>query len=149
MLKTNIKKCISAVIITVLLTALIFSVNTFAENFSISINSPTVTEGNNVSVTIKSSIAVPGVDMVVQYDAHTGNNRLFRLECRARTRRGGLLRFPRRVGFLNRGLLDWRSLFRRSVTGTIRARGLRAGFEFVICHSLTSFNFGVLHKNER
>ena len=80
---------------------------------------------------------------------YTGNNRLFRLECRARTRRGGLLRFPRRVGFLNRGLLDWRSLFRRSVTGTIRARGLRAGFEFVICHSLTSFNFGVLHKNER
>lgn len=69
MLKTNIKKCISAVIITVILTALIFSVNTFAENFSISINSPTVTEGNNVSVTIKSSIAVPGVDMVVQYDA--------------------------------------------------------------------------------
>ena len=67
----------------------------------------------------------------------------------ARTRRGGLLRFPRRVGFLNRGLLDWRSLFHRSVTGTIRARGLRAGFEFVICHSLTSFNFGVLHKNER
>ena len=80
---------------------------------------------------------------------HTGNNRLFRLECRARTRRGGLLRFPRRVGFLNRGLLDWWSLFRRSVTGTIRARGLRAGFEFIICHSLTSSNFGVLHKNER
>lgn len=69
MLKNNIKKSISAVIITVLLTALIFSVNTFAANFSVSISSPTVTEGNNVSVTVKSSIAVAGVDIVVQYDA--------------------------------------------------------------------------------
>lgn len=69
MLQTNIKKCISAVIITVLLTALVFSVNTFAANFSVSISSPTITEGNNVSVTVKSSIAVAGVDIVVQYDA--------------------------------------------------------------------------------
>ena len=69
MLKTNIKKCISAVIITVLLTALIFSVNTFAANVSFSVSSPTVTEGNNVSVTIKSSVAVAGVDLTVQYDA--------------------------------------------------------------------------------
>lgn len=69
MLKNNIKKSISAVIITVLLTALIFSVNTFAANVSFSVSSPTVTEGNNVSVTIKSSVAVAGVDLTVQYDA--------------------------------------------------------------------------------
>ncbi len=68
MLKTNIKKCISAVIITVLLTALLFSVNTFAADVSFFVSSPTVTEGNNVSVTIKSSVAVAGVDMVIQYD---------------------------------------------------------------------------------
>ncbi len=69
MLKTNIKKCISAVIITVILTALIFSVNTFAADVSFSVSSPTVTEGKNVSVTIKSSVAVAGVDLTVQYDA--------------------------------------------------------------------------------
>ena len=69
MLKNNIKKSISTVIITVLLTALIFSVNTFAADVSFYVSSPTVTEGNNVSVTIKSSVAVAGVKLVVSYDA--------------------------------------------------------------------------------
>ena len=68
MLKNNIKKSISAVIITVLLTALIFSVNTFAAEGSFSVSSPTVTEGNNVSVTIKSSIKIAGVQMTIKYD---------------------------------------------------------------------------------
>lgn len=78
---------------------------------------------------------------------HSGDNRLLLLGCRARTGFGGLRRFFRRGGFQGRGLLHWRGIFHRRITGAILARGLRACFQLVICHSLTSLNFSVLHKN--
>ena len=80
---------------------------------------------------------------------HTGNNRLFRLERRARTRRGGLLRFPPARWFPEPGAPGLAEPLSQERHRDDPGQGLRAGFEFVICHSLTSFNFGVLHKNER
>ncbi|EQH14169.1 hypothetical protein QKU_1455 [Clostridioides difficile DA00203] len=64
--------------------------------------------------------------------AHTGDHRLLRLGCRAGASSGPLYLFR------DRGLCYSLGVPSRAPARVIQDRGLRACFQFVICHSLTS-----------
>lgn len=62
------RRKITTAVLTVLAAVILFSCLTFAASGTISVSNATVTEGSNVTVTVKTSIAVAGVQFKLKYD---------------------------------------------------------------------------------